>query len=205
MKRANSNCRNDTRYSLLHLASLLAQSKRLDHVTKYNTKKSTKNHLRLFSNQKNRLFVQLKNKLFFVVTDFIKRIWKMVDENISVHRNEITIQGEVCAEPQSISGAGNKEFLTLVIGTNRELRNPVTLEKFISTDWHRIIFQNEKLITKAKRKIKFGAEVEISGRLARGTWADGSIEYLSPEIEAINFKLIDRNNNVVNFKEKKYI
>lgn len=81
------------------------------------------------------------------------------------------------------------------IATTESWRNKMTGQIETRTDWHQITFENKgnhRLLDNAKKLIKSGHKVHITGKVKNRTWIENDITFVSTEIVADTFNMLPK-------------
>lgn len=110
--------------------------------------------------------------------------------------NKVILLGNLGSDPDIRSMQNGSKVANFSIATSESWKDKVTGERKDSTEWHRVVVYNDKLIEIIEKWIKKGAKLFIEGSLRTRKYTDASgVEKYSTEVVIQNYsgtiKIID--------------
>lgn len=104
--------------------------------------------------------------------------------------NKVILLGNVGRDPEIRNTQSGAKIASFSIATSESWRDKVTNERKESTQWHRIMVYNEKLIDVVEKYVKKGSKVYVEGQLKTSKWVDNQtqVEKSSTDIVISSFK-----------------
>lgn len=88
--------------------------------------------------------------------------------------NKVILVGNLGRDPELIQTQDGKRFARLSLATSARWRDRVSGERRETTEWHRIVTFNERIVETIERFLKKGAKIYVEGQLQTRKWRDQS-------------------------------
>jgi len=96
--------------------------------------------------------------------------------------NEVTLIGNVCADPDIRNTQDGRKIVNLRVATSEKWRDKNTNERKERTEFHRVVIFNEGLCRVAEQYVRKGSLLYIRGQLQTRSWEADGVKKYSTEI-----------------------